>query len=158
MANYITSDEELTSIADAVRAKTGKTAGMTFPTGFVSEIGGLNSTYDATATISDVVSGKTFYANGEKLTGINTQTPWKYGEVTVPHYGTTVQAGAAVQLYSFPNPTKGLIIDEIVDSDDMTYLKPSSSGTYMYAYYRNLTGSQKNLQANSITLKYHYQD
>lgn len=48
MANYIVSDTELTGIANAIRAKTGSSSGLSFPSGFVSEIGELG-TADHTA-------------------------------------------------------------------------------------------------------------
>ena len=38
MAEYITTDTELTSIADAIRTKGGTTENLTFPNGFVSAI------------------------------------------------------------------------------------------------------------------------
>ena len=38
MANYITTDTDLTSVADAIRAKGGTSAALTYPTGFVSAI------------------------------------------------------------------------------------------------------------------------
>lgn len=38
MANYITTDTDLTSVADAIRAKGGTSATLTYPTGFVSAI------------------------------------------------------------------------------------------------------------------------
>lgn len=41
MTNYITTDTELTSVADAIRAKSGGNASLTFPGGFVSEIGNI---------------------------------------------------------------------------------------------------------------------
>lgn len=41
MSDYKVTDTELTSIADAIRAKTGKSAQMEFPTEFVSEIGSI---------------------------------------------------------------------------------------------------------------------
>ena len=41
MANLITTDTELTSIADAIRGATGGTAELEYPTEFVSEIEAL---------------------------------------------------------------------------------------------------------------------
>ena len=38
MANYLTTDTELTSIANAIRTKGGTQAQLTYPTGFVSAI------------------------------------------------------------------------------------------------------------------------
>lgn len=41
MSNYITTSTELTSIADAIRAKGGTSASMSYPGGFVSAIGAI---------------------------------------------------------------------------------------------------------------------
>jgi len=38
MADYLTTDTELTSIANAIRTKGGTSASLTYPTGFVSAI------------------------------------------------------------------------------------------------------------------------
>lgn len=50
MAQYMTTSEELTSIANAIRAKSGSNSSLTYPTGFINEIGnintGNNNTYD----------------------------------------------------------------------------------------------------------------
>lgn len=48
MANYLVTDTQLTSVADAIRAKTGQSGGLSFPSGMVSAVGGL-STGDHTA-------------------------------------------------------------------------------------------------------------
>lgn len=42
MANLLTNTSELTSIANAIRSKTGKTSSINFPNGFVSEIGSIS--------------------------------------------------------------------------------------------------------------------
>lgn len=42
MASYIVSDTSLTAVADAIRTKTGKSAQMAFPDGFVDEIDGIS--------------------------------------------------------------------------------------------------------------------
>lgn len=43
MANYIATSEELTAVADAIRAKGGTTETLTFPEGFVSAIGDIQT-------------------------------------------------------------------------------------------------------------------
>ena len=43
MAKYRTDTTELTSIADAIRAKTGNNSSLVYPTGFVSAINGINA-------------------------------------------------------------------------------------------------------------------
>lgn len=51
---YITSDVELTSVADAIRSKTGGTSSLSYPTGFVSAINSITfqTYYTGTGTPS----------------------------------------------------------------------------------------------------------
>lgn len=43
MANYLTTDTDLTSVADAIRSKGGTEAALSFPAGFVSAVEALES-------------------------------------------------------------------------------------------------------------------
>ena len=75
MANYTTTDTELTSVADAIRLKGGTQSPLVYPTGFVTAIGNIptgggTDTSDATMTSGDqMLSGVTAYSKGTKYTG-----------------------------------------------------------------------------------------
>lgn len=79
------------AIADAIRAKTGGTAGIKAED-FPSAIAGISSgtdTSDATAAAADVRSPKTFYAGGEKKTG-------SMADVSVPTPGISYSSSGVV--------------------------------------------------------------
>ena len=73
MADYLTTDTELTSVANAIRTKGGTSAQLVYPAGFVSAIEGISTgtdVSDTTATAGDVLSGKYFYTSaGTKTQG-----------------------------------------------------------------------------------------
>ena len=81
---YSTTDVELTSIADAIRAKGGTSAALSYPTGFVSAIQAIPSMTSGTAgtpvatkgtaanhsiTVTPTVTNTTGYITGGTLTG-----------------------------------------------------------------------------------------
>lgn len=79
---YFASESDLTSVANAIRAKTGSQSTITFPNGFISNIGGLANVSSVTAAAGDVVSGKSF---------VNSSGQSVNGSLVIQHYytGTT---------------------------------------------------------------------
>ena len=72
MSRKLTTDTDLTAIADAIRAKGGTSAPLVYPTEFVSAISAIKvgvDTSDANATSNDMLNGKTAYVDGQKITG-----------------------------------------------------------------------------------------
>lgn len=74
MADYLTTDTELTSIADAIRTKGGTSASLTYPSGFVQAIndistGGQGATETVISPIRTPMGTYEFSFEGTGLTG-----------------------------------------------------------------------------------------
>lgn len=83
MARVDNLENFLTDVAGAIKAKKGTTdkiPAADFDTEIKSITSGLD-TSDATATVNDVISPKTFYSNGQKLTGLLIPTYLDLGRV-----------------------------------------------------------------------------
>lgn len=52
MADYLTTDTELTSVANAIRTKGGTSASLVYPTGFVTAIGNIDTAYPSADGVS----------------------------------------------------------------------------------------------------------
>ena len=160
MADYFVTDTELTTVADAIRAKTGSSNPLTFPNDFTTEIGTLTDTSDANATAEYIHINKTAYVNGQKLTGtgriIRTSTKvktWPSSEKTVPAGGCIKQTSAfqvesmkgidTVSTTSFITLPSGL---------EFSYNQTTQSGyRYVHMYFNNLSSSSFTIPANAFT-------
>ena len=129
MAIYRTNTEELTSIADAIRAKTGSNSSLVYPTGFVSAINGIitdsqapynllgknvelvDTVYDQTIALKDtsfdasaVTTSNTNIMNYSILSPIQLSATYDYNQVvkvtTLYNYiGSPTQKSLPIETY-----------------------------------------------------------
>lgn len=69
MSEYITNDTDLKSVADAIRAKTGKSAPLTFPAEFATEIAGIE-TGGGGDTLEERLANTMIEYSSDQVTGI----------------------------------------------------------------------------------------
>ena len=74
MAQYLTTGEELTSIADAIRAKGGTSSSLVYPSGFISAINNL-STYHWPGKESDIAWQSNLIEHSFSETSLGTWNP-----------------------------------------------------------------------------------
>lgn len=76
MAEYLVQDSSLEAIADAIRERTGSSAAIAFPDGFVGAIAnmggnGLSALVDETITVSSNITAETTIFTSERLAGLD---------------------------------------------------------------------------------------
>ena len=69
MTEYLVNEIDLSNVATAIRQKTGGVNLISFPDEYISGIESLTNTNDATATDLDILSGKTAWVKGTKISG-----------------------------------------------------------------------------------------
>ena len=112
MANYIVTGEQLTGIADAIRAKSGESGQLVFPGGFVSELEDMISLKDiqySTSGTSVQVDAPVGLSAGQSYSYYATATI-SSGRVIRPKSGVDATKFFNLKLYSsvpYINPQTG---------------------------------------------------
>lgn len=165
MAFYRTTDTELTSIADAIRVKTGNNSPLVYPTGFINAIGGLTSAsynwlgedalliytpYEQTIKLSDtdfnassVTTSNTTILAQANLTQVNVSTDWDYvvkilGYVNYQYSGTpTLSALITDGCYCgiINMGKKPYTLNEFINQTDSTFVYATNTSYQQNLYY-----------------------
>jgi hypothetical protein len=122
MANYLATDTDLEAVADAIRAKSGGSGQLAFPSGFVSEIGNIPSGGGGEWTSDGIAAGTE--PNGDiVLTGNTIANRAFYGRpitgISAPNVTTVGYASfykSSVKTARFDN------LETIGDGDEAGYL------------------------------------
>ena len=178
-------DSDLTSVANAIRAKTGGSSQLAFPAGFVSGIGGLADPSGTTATASDVASGKYFLDSSGVLTqgtasggggGGSTKTEigtFKFSTEGLNNINLTYSGtGWPIALLIFPSSgmgsettfgstTQRYAVGLFLTTKGDTSLQPGYSGTssslgYYLTYYKSSSSSATSYQSSGGTISMFY--
>lgn len=74
MSNYIVSDTDLTSVADAIRTKAGTNSSLIFPSGFITAINNITTSAGPALGTKTITTNGTYTATDESLQGYSSVT------------------------------------------------------------------------------------
>lgn len=163
MADYLVTDTELTSIADAIRTKGGTSANLSFPTEFVSAINAIETggdleyeageviptsdSYEITINFSDSHTKAPFCAfiwdrDLDNTTAVGTTWWWHYfsmynllGSSAPPYVSNNAFYG---QVYYVKHYDTG-VCDSTYNKNCTSYSDTNSTGTLNTGYYASNT-------------------
>lgn len=146
MAQYITTGEELTSVADAIRAKTGGNSPLVYPTGFVNAINGLSHNWlGEDAELIDTVHQETVKLSDTTFNASSVST-----SNTTIYNGTTLNQIYLPATYDYIIKSNG-IIDYQYDNDDDLNGKIIEGYTCSLIYVYKKPNTPTNYNNNSFT-------
>lgn len=147
-------DSDLTDIADAIRQKTGKTATIEFPNGFVQEIGEIKG--EASGTYAVEGSG-TFDVSDYENVYVAQGTKTALGSVTIDtstHTATFRPRVVTTEGWIDSGSSYGSALTTTANELASGTLNITTDGTYDVANYANAsvsTGGSVTLQSKSVT-------
>lgn len=133
MSNYLVTDTDMTSVADAIRTKGGTSASLAFPTGFVN-------------AINDIQSGGGGSAKTVTITLDNPNSPEGFGSFTIYEETDGVKGSL---IGSIPSPTGSTTVTVSASANG---LRCELSGAYVFVNADSLAYS---VISGNIGLKYY---
>lgn len=131
MADYICSDTDLTSIADAIRTKGGTSAELVFPAEFVS-------------AIANIPSGSTFPYEHEVGEFTATSAQASTDTITISYTGTHSEQPSAIFLWDTTDPTiwaTNFIKCLMLFNGKGANVKPDATSGTIWGFYATYVGS-----------------
>jgi hypothetical protein len=112
MSDYKVADTELTSVANAIRAKTGKSTQIEFPTEFVSEIGSISGGGDDWPTRFYIIDPNVM----DTVYNAQTNYPYKlYSPFDIVLYtDSSVASGGYDRVYHLYNKTHSNVTEKVI--------------------------------------------
>ena len=145
--NYVTSDTELTAVANAIRAKTGGTAEIEYPTEYVSEIGTLHSNGEVD-TLHGAILNKVSPSRPNLWDSTNERAPVEIGK----HYKATLTwtpeaTDDYVQFVAYYSDASGMGYER----DDHFLIEEFPAGTYDGQTAHDFTYSIPDISSETVS-------
>lgn len=140
MADYLTTDTELTSVADAIRTKGGTSAALEWPDGFAQAIEDIPSGGGAQTVIKSVFPNYLWI-----YSSVTTDGNYSYADVEVPATAGTTMYIHTVRDYVLSSITR----DDTGTSVPFTEISYSSSSGGVYSF---------TMPDSSVTYDLYYDD
>lgn len=140
MSDYLTTDTDLTTVADAIRTKGGTSALLEWPSGFAQAIADIPSGGGTQTVIKSVFPNNLwFYSN------VTTDGRYSYADVEVPATAGTTMYIHTVRKYALSSITR----DDTGASVPFTEVSYSSSSGGVYSF---------TMPDSSVTYDLYYDD
>lgn len=130
MSEYLVADTDLTAIASAIRTKGGTSAGLAFPSGFISAIGNI-----ASSNWVDISTYVTVYTTGNSslifavyslslnmvaiYVHLNIPEPWDSGGLSIAYGQYQPAVGKKAVAFSISSSVKSVILEAQNEPDGL---------------------------------------
>lgn len=155
MANYLTTDTDLTSVADAIRTKGGTSASLSYPSGFVTAIQNIptGSTTKNTQTVQGTTrtTSSSLTAIGAEMTVTKTGTYDVYWSAFRSSTSSSYTYGTQLYIDGTAYGTQNTTWTNHVQANHLTNVSLTAN-QIVRVYGRNSRGSSYYIYAPQLTI------